>query len=213
MLITHKARFLVDCWEVSRPFGGSKVSCLSNFSNFLWSSFACKDNQNSLKKSPFSAILLHFVNWQWKEGIRMIVMLQICNLIKRYIFSAVFAIFLLVHFDSLFSIKILTFSFHFYSVPFPVVSRRFLWIIDKHIACPHELLCFFLPKTTMVVDQGCCSRSHLFLCCHHYWWLWLILHHFKTLSVALFPETKMRFLTFCTILINVITMAYKSTPK
>jgi len=42
----------------------------------------------------------------------------------------------------------------FHSDPFSVVSRRFLLRSGKRIACPHESLRVFWPRTTMVVDWG-----------------------------------------------------------
>ncbi len=92
---------------------------------------------------------------------------EACNVAKmqphqnRYIFSTVFAIF------GTFLQPYLNPDSHLFLLffildPFPAVSRRFLSRSDKCIACPHESLWGFWPRTAMVIDQGCCGRSHLF---------------------------------------------------
>jgi len=213
MLITHKPRFLVDCGEVSGPFLGSKVRWSSNLAIFLWSSFACKDNQNLLKKSPFSAILLCFVNRQWNKGIRMLIMLQICNLIKKGTFSVQF---------------LQVFVGTFWQPFFNQDSHLFLpFFIQSHSQWCQEDFCeestsvllvimscfgFFgqgLPWLLTKVAAVGVTFFFVATATGGYGWYCDILKHYQK---HCFQKWKWGF-WFSVPYYNVITIAYKSTPK
>ncbi len=129
---------------------------------FFFGHFVHEKNHFSISEPPFLTLLLRITDRQQKESMWMLAWVQSCMLVKkRYVLSAFFCIFLLMNIDSLFLIRILTFSFPFLNRSNPMGFRKgFKKEWQAHCLSSSPALCFW-PRTTIVIDQGCCG-SHVF---------------------------------------------------
>jgi len=158
----YKATFWVDCSAVFGPFWGSTVSLIVEFRNFSLVVLCMKKNHVSINERSFLTILLRIIDRRWREFIWMLAWVQSCMRIKKGMFWVHFLRFcwwwLLT---VLFQFRFSPFPSHFLTRSIPIGFRKGVKKNDKHMACHHHPLCVFWPRTTMVVDRGCCG-GHIF---------------------------------------------------
>jgi len=148
MLISHKSTFLIDCSGVVGPFWGLKLSLIVNFGNFLvvlhmkkflnqWASFRpffCASLTGNEESDACMSAIMHAHQ-------------------KRNVLSAFFAFFVGEYWQPISNSDSHLFL-SFLNRSNPIGFRKGF---KQHMACHHQPLCVFWPRTTMVIDQGCCG--------------------------------------------------------